>query len=150
MSGIANRLRRHGDIEQVSIEVEWSSSVLLQQLDSGRLDFAILREFPGYELRMPARVQQRTIVEREAAIVAMAHDHRLARETTAGDEVKLADLSEEEWTRPLATEPVHRRLLFAWNGESPRAAMADEVWRMAVEAYDEAVRLQSPPELLPG
>jgi DNA-binding transcriptional LysR family regulator len=85
VSGIANRLRRHGDIEQVSIEVEWSSSVLLQQLDSGRLDFAILREFPGYELRMPARVQQRTIVEREAAIVAMAHDHRLARETTAGD-----------------------------------------------------------------
>ena len=47
MSGIASRLRDHGEIEQVSIEVEWSSSVLLQQLESGRLDFALLREFPG-------------------------------------------------------------------------------------------------------
>lgn len=97
VSGIANRLRRHRDIEQVSIDVEWSSYVLLQQLESGRLDFAILREFPGFELRMPPGVQRRTIVEREAPIVAMAHDHRLARETAAGDEIKLADLSEEEW-----------------------------------------------------
>ena len=32
MSGIASRLRDHGEIEQVSIEVEWSTSVLLQQL----------------------------------------------------------------------------------------------------------------------
>ena len=43
MSGIASRLRDHGEIEQVSIEVEWSTSVLLQQLESGRLDFALLR-----------------------------------------------------------------------------------------------------------
>lgn len=206
VSGIANRLRAHGDVEQVSIEVEWSSSVLVQQLDSGRLDFAILREFPGFELRLPPGVQRRTVVEREAAMVALAHDHRLARETAAGEEVKLADLSDEEWiseppddsgyhvlfraaceeagfqprvehhsvdtsvqlgfvtsgqgvaliaptsyrlltpaltTRPLATEPIRRRLLLAWSSESPRTSMADEVWQMAVDAYDEASRLQS-------
>jgi DNA-binding transcriptional LysR family regulator len=206
VSGIANRLRAHGDVEQVSIEVEWSSSVLVQQLDSGRLDFAILREFPGFELRMPPGVRRRTVVEREAAMVALAHDHRLAHETAAGEEVKLADLSDEEWiseppddsgyhvlfraaceeagfqprvehhsvdtsvqlgfvtsgqgvaliaptsyrlltpaltTRPLATEPIRRRLLLAWSSESPRTSMADEVWQMAVDAYDEASRLQS-------
>lgn len=205
VSGVANRLRGHGDIEQVSIEVEWSSSVLLQQLDSGRLDFAILREFPGFELRMPPGVQRRTVVEREPAIVALANDHHLAGETAPGEEVKLADLSDEEWiseppddsgyhvlfraaceesgfqpkvehhsvdtsvqlgfvtsgqgvaliaptsyqlltpditTRPLATEPIHRRLLLAWSGDSPRASMTDEVWDMAVDAYEEAVRQQ--------
>jgi DNA-binding transcriptional LysR family regulator len=205
VSAIASRLRAHGDIEQVGIEVEWSSSALVQQLDGGRLDFAILRELPGFELRMPPGVQRRTVVEREAACVAMATDHRLARGTAPGEEVKLADLSEEEWiseppddsgyhvlfraaceeagfqpkvehhsvdtsvqlgfvtsgqgvaliaptyrmltpaltTRPLATEPIHRRLLLAWSSESPRASMADEVLQMAVDAYDEAIRQHS-------
>jgi len=203
VSPVANRLRAHGDIEQVSIEVEWSSSVLMQQLDGGRLDFAILREFPGFELRMPPGVRRRTIVEREAAHLAMATDHRLAVTTRPGDEVKLADLADEEWiseppddsgfhvlfravceeagfqprlehhsvdtsvqmgfvtsgqgvalvaptsyrmlseaviTRPIAGEPIHRRLLLAWSDDSPRASMADEVWQMAAEAYGAALR----------
>ncbi|HEY3004989.1 MAG TPA: LysR family transcriptional regulator [Kribbellaceae bacterium] len=203
VSAIANRLRGHGDIEQVSIEVEWSSSVLLQQLDGGRLDFAILREFPGFELRMPPGVRRRTIVEREAAHLAMAVGHRLAVTTSPGDELKLAQLSDEEWiseppddsgfhvlfrsaceesgfqprvehhsvdtsvqmgfvtsgqgvaliaptsyrmlseavtTRPIAGEPIHRRLLLAWSDDSPRASMADEVWQMAAEAYGAALR----------
>ena len=72
MSGIASRLRDHGEIEQVSIEVEWSTSVLLQQLESGRLDFALLREFPGFELRLPTGVDACTIVESESAYVVMA------------------------------------------------------------------------------
>ena len=63
MSGIASRLRDHGEIEQVSIEVEWSTSVLLQQLERGRLDFALLREFPGFELRLPSGVESTTVVE---------------------------------------------------------------------------------------
>jgi DNA-binding transcriptional LysR family regulator len=203
VSGLANRLRSHADIEQVSIEVEWSSSVLVQQLDGGRLDFAILREFPGFELRLPPGVRRRTIVDREAGHVAMATDHRLAITTDPGEEVKLAELSDEEWiseppddsgfhvlfrgaceeagfqprlehhsvdtsvqmgfvtsgqgvaliaptsyrmlsdsvtTRPLAGEPIHRRLLLAWSGDSPRAQMADEVWQLAADAYGEALR----------
>ena len=203
VSPVANRLRAHGDIEQVSIEVEWSSSVLMQQLDGGRLDFAILREFPGFELRMPPGVRRRTIVEREAAHLAMATDHRLAVTTRPGDEVKLADLADEEWiseppddsgfhvlfravceeagfqprlehhsvdtsvqmgfvtsgqgvalvaptsyrmlsdsvtTRALAGDPIHHRLLLAWSSDSPRAQLADEVWQMASDAYDEALR----------
>ena len=75
MSGIASRLRDHGEIEQVSIEVEWATSVLLQQLESGRLDFALLREFPGFELRLPTGVEACTIVESESAYVVMAADH---------------------------------------------------------------------------
>jgi DNA-binding transcriptional LysR family regulator len=85
MSGIASRLRRHGEIEQVSIEVEWSTSVLLQQLESGRLDFALLREFPGFELRLPSGVEVTTVVESESAYVVMSADHPLGA------------LSGEEW-----------------------------------------------------
>lgn len=97
MSGIASRLRDHGEIEQVSIEVEWATSVLLQQLDSGRLDFALLREFPGFELRLPTGVDACTIVESESASVVMAADHPLAISTRHRAEIDLADLSDEEW-----------------------------------------------------
>ncbi|MFF0340435.1 LysR family transcriptional regulator [Kribbella sp. NPDC004875] len=95
MSGIASRLRDHGEIEQVSIEVEWSTSVLLQQLESGRLDFALLREFPGFELRLPAGVEAITVVESESAYVALAADHPVAARTRG--EVDLAQLCDEEW-----------------------------------------------------
>ncbi|MET9310328.1 LysR family transcriptional regulator [Kribbella sp. NPDC003505] len=95
MSGIASRLRSHGEIEQVSIEVEWSTSVLLQQLESGRLDFALLREFPGFELRLPAGVEATTVVESESAYVAIAADHPVACRTRG--EIELAALSDEEW-----------------------------------------------------
>jgi len=94
MSGIASRLRGHGEIEQVSIEVEWSSSVLLQHLESGRLDFALLREFPGFELRLPSGVGATTVVESESAYVVMSADHPLA--VGPGD-IELAALRDEEW-----------------------------------------------------
>ncbi|GAA0605701.1 LysR family transcriptional regulator [Kribbella sandramycini] len=95
MSGIASRLREHGEIEQVSIEVEWSTSVLLQQLESGRLDFALLREFPGFELRLPTGVEAVTVVESESAYVVMSADHPIARKP--GAEVELGALADEEW-----------------------------------------------------
>jgi DNA-binding transcriptional LysR family regulator len=97
MSGIASRLREHGEIEQVSIEVEWSTSVLLQQLESGRLDFALLREFPGFELRLPGVVEACTVVERESAYVAMAADHPLAVASRHRGEIELSALAGEEW-----------------------------------------------------
>jgi len=97
MSGIASRLREHGEIEQVSIEVEWATSVLLQQLESGRLDFALLREFPGFELRLPSRVEASTIVESESAYVVLSADHPLAVSSRARGEIDLADLHAEEW-----------------------------------------------------
>ncbi|GAA1582862.1 LysR family transcriptional regulator [Kribbella hippodromi] len=97
MSGIASRLRNHGEIEQVSIEVEWSSSVLLQQLESGRLDFALLREFPGFELRLPAGVESTTVVESEPAYVALSADHPVAVASRTRGEVELASLCDEEW-----------------------------------------------------
>lgn len=199
MSGIASRLREHGEIEQVSIEVEWATSVLVQQLESGRLDFALLREFPGFELRLPSGVEARTIVESESAYVVMAADHPLANR--GQQEIDLADLAGEEWigeppddsgfhvlfraaceqagftpkvehhsvdtsvlmgfvtsgqgvalisptsyrmlssdvtTRPLVGDPIHRRLMLAWSTESPRAQMAPDVCKMAIQAYDEA------------
>jgi len=97
MSGIASRLRDHGEIEQVSIEVEWSTSVLLQQLESGRLDFALLREFPGFELRLPSGVEATTVVESESAYVVMSADHPLAVATRHRGEIELAALCDEEW-----------------------------------------------------
>ncbi|MET7281294.1 LysR family transcriptional regulator [Kribbella sp. NPDC005582] len=200
MSGIAQRLRDHGQIEQVSIEVEWSTSVLLQQLESGRLDFALLREFPGFELRLPTGVEACTVVESESAYVVMSADHPAA--LVGREEIELAALSDEEWigeppddsgfhvlfraaceqagfqpkiehhsvdtsvlmgfvtsgqgvalisptsyrmlsrevvTRPLAGDPIHRRLLLAWSTDSPRAQMAPDVLTMATAAYEEAL-----------
>jgi DNA-binding transcriptional LysR family regulator len=202
MSGIASRLREHVEIEQVSIEVEWATSVLLRQLESGRLDFALLREFPGFELRLPSGVEAHKIVESESPCAVMAADHPLAVVTRHRGEVDLADLANEEWiceppddsgfhvvfraaceqagfapkvvhysvdtsvlmgfvtsgqgvalisptsyrmlssdvtTRPLAGDPIHRRLLLAWSTDSPRAQMAAEVRQMAIDAYDEAL-----------
>lgn len=202
MSGIASRLREHGEIEQVSIEVEWATSVLLQQLESGRLDFALLREFPGFDVRLPPGVDACTIVESETAYVVMATDHPLAIASAHRGEVDLADLADEEWigeppddsgfhvlfraaceqagfaprvehhsvdtsvqmgfvtsgqgvalvsptsyrmlspgltTRPLAGDPIHRKLMLAWSTDSPRASMAPDVCQMASHAYAEAL-----------
>jgi hypothetical protein len=47
-------------------------------------------------------------------------------------------LSSDVTTRPLAGDPIHRRLMLAWSTESPRAQMAGDVCQMAIHAYDEA------------
>ena len=164
--------------------------MLLQQLESGRLDFALLREFPGFELRLPTGVERYTVVESESAYVVMAADHPLAVASRHRGEIDLAALSDEEWigeppddsgfhvlfraaceqagfqpkvehhsvdtsvlmgfvtsgqgvalisptsyrmlssdvtTRPLAGDPIHRRLMLAWSTDSPRAQMAADV-----------------------
>ncbi len=93
MAGIVTRLGHLMPDSEITTQVEVSSSVVLHLLDSGRMDAAVLREFPGFELRYPASVRWRTFIHAEPVFVAMAESHPLAVQTT----VDLADLAQEVW-----------------------------------------------------
>lgn len=93
LAGLVPRLRELLPGCEVTSQVEPSSRVLLHLLETGRLDAAVVREFPGFGLRFPADVQHRTLVATEPLFVALAETHPLAR----GGSVSLSDLAEEEW-----------------------------------------------------
>lgn len=93
MAGIVTRLGRLLPDREITTQVDLSSAVALHLLDAGRLDAAVLREFPGFELRYPGSVRWRTLISAEPLFVAMSASHRLAGHLT----VDLADLAAEEW-----------------------------------------------------
>jgi Transcriptional regulator len=93
VAGIVTRLGQLLPDSEITTQVEVSSSVVLHLLDAGRMDAAVLREFPGFGLRYPGSVRWQTLVSAEPVFVAMAGSHRLADRTT----VDLADLAQEEW-----------------------------------------------------
>jgi DNA-binding transcriptional LysR family regulator len=93
MAGLVTRLRGLLPGREITSQVEMSSGVVLHLLDTGRLDAAVLREFPGFELRFPGSVDRRTILTAEPIFVALAESHPLASRTT----IDLADLAGEEW-----------------------------------------------------
>lgn len=196
VAGIVTRLGRLMPDSEITTQVDSSSSVMLHLLDAGRLDAAVLREFPGFDLHYPGSVHWKTLISAEPLFVAMAASHRLAGRTT----VDLADLAEEEWVsqppddsglsvyfqeacaavgftpmvrhripdpntarglvvsgqavslaqptsreadglvvRPLAGDPLYRRLVLAWRRGSVLAGRSDQMYRAAVESYLELV-----------
>lgn len=72
-----------------------STRQLLNLLESGEVDVAVLREFPGFPLRLPPQVEHRLLLT-EPIFVGVAVDHRLA----GRDEVDLAELAAENWVMP--------------------------------------------------
>ncbi|HEX5496148.1 MAG TPA: LysR family transcriptional regulator [Mycobacteriales bacterium] len=93
VAGIVNRLGLLLPDSEITTQVDLSSTVILHLLDTGRLDGAVLREFPGFDLRYPGSVRWQTLVGVEPLFVAMAASHRLAEQTA----VNLSDLAEEAW-----------------------------------------------------
>lgn len=93
MAGLVTRLRALMPDSEITSQVELSSAVVLHLLDTGRLDAAILREFPGFELRYPGSVDRRTLLSVEPLFVALASSHPLAAHTA----IDLAELAGEEW-----------------------------------------------------
>ena len=65
---------------------------LIDLVNSGRLDFAVIHEFVGHEIRLDSGLIARP-VGCEPAFVLMAADHPLA----GRDELQLAELSGEQW-----------------------------------------------------
>ncbi|MCU1682733.1 MAG: LysR family transcriptional regulator [Amycolatopsis sp.] len=64
-------------------------------LGSGELDIAVLREFPGFPLRLPNGVEHRLLLT-EPIFTGVSENHRLA----GRDEIPLAELGVEKWVMP--------------------------------------------------
>lgn len=114
VAGIVTRLSRLLPDSEITTQVDPSSNVMVHLLDTGRLDGAVLREFPGFDLRYPGSVRRQTLISVEPLFVAMSASHRLADQTT----VDLADLAEEEW----AIRPSDDSGLSVYFGEACSAA----------------------------
>ncbi|MPZ62775.1 MAG: LysR family transcriptional regulator [Propionibacteriales bacterium] len=79
--------------ENIRLQTQWSMQMLLQMLESARLDCAILRQMPDFEIRLPDNVTGQVMVEVDPAFVALPSGHPLA----AQEEIDLADLARETW-----------------------------------------------------
>jgi DNA-binding transcriptional LysR family regulator len=71
------------------------TGTLTALLRSGELDVAVLREFPGFPLKLPEGVEHRLLL-REPFFVGIARGHPLA----GRGEIGLAELADEKWVMP--------------------------------------------------
>lgn len=90
--GLIRGLRSVLPSTEIVTESETRIDGLLDLMSSNRLDFAVIHEFVGHEIRLDPRLISRP-VGCEPAFVLMASDHALA----GHDELELADLSDEKW-----------------------------------------------------
>lgn len=89
-TGLLNKLFAIPGI-RISLHTEYSPRLLLDLLASGRLDVAILVDYPGREL--PARPEVGTrVISVEPIVVTLPAAHPLA----SRDQVRLAELADEE------------------------------------------------------
>lgn len=76
-----------------------STRHLVMLLESGEVDVAILRQFPGFPLRLPAQVEHRLLLT-EPIFVGVHEQHRLA----GRQDVELSELAAENWVMPNADD----------------------------------------------
>jgi DNA-binding transcriptional LysR family regulator len=79
----------------VTLHAEYSTLLLLDLVASGRLDVALVADYPGYEIGRRRDVEIRALVT-EPGFVALAAGHPLA----ALPEIDLSDLRDEPWIVP--------------------------------------------------
>jgi DNA-binding transcriptional LysR family regulator len=77
---------------EVSLHLNETSEELLELLATGRLEFGLGTDYPGYELTLPAGLDDAELTV-EPIFVALSKDHPLARRT----EVPLEALANEQW-----------------------------------------------------
>ncbi|MEV6109503.1 LysR family transcriptional regulator [Streptomyces sp. NPDC051940] len=80
---------------RTELQVAYYTGLLLDRVAAGRLDGALLADYPGFELRPPASVRWAAVATDPVHVVLPA-DHRAA----GAGEVRLADLAEEDWVVP--------------------------------------------------
>ncbi len=90
--GLIRGLRSVVPSTEIVTESETRIDGLLDLMRSNRLDFAVIHEFVGHEIRLDSRLLYRP-VGCEPAFVLLAADHPLADR----DEIQLSDLAEEKW-----------------------------------------------------
>ncbi|GLZ76522.1 LysR family transcriptional regulator [Actinorhabdospora filicis] len=93
--GLADRLAEAFPDRRVDIRAEYSPRLLLDLVATGRLDAAVVLDYPGHELATPAHVDSALVVT-DAVCVAMGAGHALARL----EELDLAELARESWVLP--------------------------------------------------
>lgn len=72
---------------------ERSSRLIQAELEQGKLDYAVLREYPGHELTRPEQIAEWELVAAEPLFVGLARSHPLARQSV----IDLAQLRDEAW-----------------------------------------------------
>lgn len=93
--GLADRVAAAFPQWRVDMRGEYSPRLLLDLVATGRLDAAVVVDYPGHALALPSHVDGRTVVA-DPVFVAFGAAHRLA----AYDEVELAGLGAEPWVLP--------------------------------------------------
>ncbi|MFD8563985.1 LysR family transcriptional regulator [Streptosporangium canum] len=92
----------------IAIRTEEGMDVLPALLAAGRLELAVLGDYPGYELVPPPGVVYE-VPATEPIFVGVAASHPLAR----CEEIELADLAGEEWAMPTQVEFGYREHFWA-------------------------------------
>lgn len=90
--GLMRGLRSTLPSTEIVTDSETRIDGLIDLVNSSRLDFAVIHEFVGHEIRLDSRLIARP-VGCEPAFVLMAADHPLA----GRDELELAELANEQW-----------------------------------------------------
>ncbi|MFI6318470.1 LysR substrate-binding domain-containing protein [Nonomuraea sp. NPDC050556] len=80
---------------RVTLQTEHFVRVLVDMVVNGRLDMALVADYPGHALRVPPSIGL-AVVAQEPVFVAVSSAHRLA----AASPVELADLADEQWVLP--------------------------------------------------
>ena len=93
--GLADRLAAAFPQWRVDMRAEYSPRLLLDLVATGRLDAAVVVDYPGHELALPAQVHGRAVVS-DPVYVAFSSGHPLA----AHEEVELGELAAESWVLP--------------------------------------------------
>ncbi|MEV4091613.1 LysR family transcriptional regulator [Streptosporangium saharense] len=86
-----------------TIRTEESMDTLHSFMETGRLELAVLGDYPGYELTPPPGVVYEVPVI-EPIFVGLAENHPLA----GREEIDLADLADDDWAMPPQAEMGHR------------------------------------------
>ncbi|WP_257902452.1 LysR family transcriptional regulator [Saccharothrix obliqua] len=100
--------------------VERSCEAVLDLVRSGKLDMALVVEFPQSPLRLPEEVECRPVVT-EPVLVGIPANHRLATRA----EIRLSELADEDWAVPeenYGGGRLHLHLACEAAGFTPRCA----------------------------
>ncbi len=134
-------LRIHKRLPEVdtTVQIEVSSSALVQLLCAGQLDVALLHEPAGFPLHLPEGLRRCVAVPYEPRFIALSAAHPAAE----GNSVPLAQLAEDAWLMDPAADHdcAALRHAFTLAGFSPRLlSVRDHSIAGDLVASGEAVR----------